>query len=215
MVAKTRKTMQVIKNETQLRETIEKLCTLEPIFLQILEKTGMPEVRLRPQGFEALFNAIIGQQLSVKAAQTIRDRLISQGLNNAEKIKTTPDDELRNYGLSRQKISYLRSLVEHEIDYKILPKMDDESVIQTLTAVKGIGRWTAEIYLLFSLNRHDVFAHNDLALQVACEKAFSLGKRPSEKIMRGLARLWSPHRSAASYLLWAYYAVLKNRDATL
>ncbi len=201
-----------LNNNEILRQEIEALIDIAPCFAAIFTQTGMPALRLRASGFEALCMTIVSQQLSVSAADSIWQRLTSNHLISEPALLAADDEALRACGLSKQKIRYLKSLAEHHIDYDKLHQQSDAEVIETLTAVTGIGRWTAEIYLLFSLNRCDVFAHNDLALQVAAQAMLNLTERPKERAMRDLAASWSPHRSAAAYLLWKYYALLKGRE---
>jgi DNA-3-methyladenine glycosylase II len=122
------------------------------------------------------------------------------------------DDDLRNVGLSRQKIRYARALAEARIDYKALRDTPSEEVIKTLVEVSGIGAWTAEIYAMFSLGRADVFAPGDLALQEAARVLYDLSERPKEKEFRRLSDAWRPYRSVAARILWAYYRVDKKRE---
>lgn len=198
---------------TLLSHHIEALIEIEPIFAIAYQQTATPTLRLRDGGFTHLLQTIVSQQLSVAAANGIWQRLQQAELTSESAIIAASDEKLREQGLSKQKIRYAKSLAQHQIDYDLLNTQDDESVIETLTAVTGIGRWTAEIYCLFSLNRCDVFAANDLALQAASQALFNLNERPKEKAMREMAKAWSPHRSAAAYLLWAYYHVIKQRES--
>lgn len=195
-----------------LSEHIKALIKVEPRFAIAYQQTGLPELRLRKDGFLQLYHTIVSQQLSVAAAESIWQRLLAHGFDNEAAILAADPTQLRKHGLSRQKIRYIQSLAEHHIDYHELKQLSDTAVIKKLTAVTGIGRWTAEIYCLFSLNRSDILAANDLALQVAAENLFALPKRPKERELRELAENWSPYRSAAAYLLWAYYHVIKKRE---
>lgn len=201
-----------ITTSQQLEQQIQALIRLEPRFVDAYEKTGLPTLRLRPADFSQLYKTIVSQQLSVAAADSIWQRLQKANIIDEQTVLSTDNTTFKSLGLSKQKTRYIKSLAEHQIDYQQLTEQADEVVIDLLTQVTGIGRWTAEIYCLFSLNRPDVFAANDLALQVAAQNLFSLAERPNEKQMRQLALKWSPHRSAAAYLLWAYYAILKQRD---
>lgn len=204
--------MQTIKTAGELQFHTEALIARVPSFAKVYELVGLPRVRLRDGGFVHVCQTIVSQQLSVAAAETIWQRLQAAQLVDQQTLLSVDADTLRACGLSKQKIRYLQSLASHDIDYEGLVLKDDETVIDILTAVLGIGRWTAEIYLLFSLNRSDVFAANDLALQVATQALFGLPERPKERAMRELAQQWSPHRSAAAYLLWAYYRIVKGRE---
>lgn len=201
-----------INTPQQLTKHINQLVIIEPRFADVYTQVGVPDLRRKPQGFESLLRAMVGQQLSVAAAASIWQRLESAQLIKPDHIKTADDDVLRTQGLSKQKIRYVRSLVEHDIDFDKLADMSNDEVIDTLTAVTGIGRWTAEMYLLFSLGRADVLAVDDLAIKVGAMALFELDSRPTPKQLYELSQPWSPHRSAASLLLWAYYGWLKDRQ---
>ncbi|WP_108262456.1 DNA-3-methyladenine glycosylase family protein [Mangrovicoccus ximenensis] len=168
--------------------------------------------RRRRDGFEPLLSAIVSQQVSVAAADAIWGRLKAARLTGPRKILGAGDEELRACGLSRQKIRYARELAASRIRFAALREVPSEEVIATLVAVPGIGRWTAEIYAMFSLGRADVFAPGDLALQEAARLLFELDGRPSERILRDMAAAWSPWRAVAARLLWAYYRVEKQRE---
>ena len=159
-----------------------------------------------------MLSAIVSQQVSVAAANAIWGRLRAARLTGPRKIIWASDDELRACGLSRQKIRYARALAGARIDFRALRAAPDEEVIATLTEVPGIGRWTAEIYAMFSLGRADVFAPADLALQESARLLFDLPDRPTEKHLREHGRAWSPWRAVAARALWAYYRVAKDRE---
>ena len=146
------------------------------------------------------------------SANAIWGRMTAAGLTGPRKILGATEEELRAAGLSRQKIRYARALAGARIDYRALRAAPTDEVINTLTAVPGIGVWTAEIYAMFSLGRADVFAPGDLALQEAARVLFGLEARPTEKALRAMAGDWSPWRSVAARLLWAYYRVERNRE---
>ncbi len=169
-------------------------------------------LRRRPDGFEALLGAIVSQQVSVAAASAIWGRLKAARLTGPRKIARAADEELRACGLSRQKIRYARALGEARIDYAALRMAPTAQVVATLTAVPGIGVWTAEIYAMFSLGHADVFAPGDLALQEGARLLLDLPHRPRERELRALAEDWSPWRAVAARLLWAYYARAKSRE---
>ena len=181
-------------------------------FGPVLDQTGALPLRRKKDGFETLLNAIVGQQVSVAAADAIWRRLKAAKLTGPRKIVWATDEELRAAGLSSQKVRYARALAEARIDFKALRDVPDDEVIAILTEVTGIGVWTAEIYAMFSLGRADVFAHGDLALQEAAKHMLGLEKRPTEREMRGLAEPWTPWRSVAARALWAYYRVIKQRE---
>lgn len=188
------------------------LARSEPAFAQALAVCGPLPLRRQDDGFAALLSAIVGQQVSVASADAIWGRLRAAGLTEAAAMAVASDEALRSAGLSRQKARYGRALAQADIDFKGLRDTPDAEVVATLTAVPGIGRWTAEIYAMFALGRADVFAPGDLALQEAVKLLFSLKERPSERDLRAMAAAWSPWRSVAARVLWAYYRVVKLRE---
>ncbi|MFO7855401.1 MAG: DNA-3-methyladenine glycosylase 2 family protein [Paracoccaceae bacterium] len=202
----------IIETEACVAEGADWLARREPRFAAALEATGPPPLRRRPDGFEALLRAIVSQQLSVAAAEGITRRLLEAGAGTPEGLSALSDEELRACGLSRPKIRYARGLAEAGIDYAALRETPDEEAVATLTALPGIGRWTAEIYLMFALGRADVFAPADLALQESARLLFGLPERPAPKPLAGMAEAWSPWRGVAARLLWAYYRVAKDRE---
>lgn len=205
--------IQTIETPQELSENISALIAIEPKFAAIYEQVGLPDLRHNAGGFEQLMRAMVGQQLSVAAAASIWKRLVDAALTTPYKIGEATDEALKAQGLSKQKTRYIRSLVDHNIDFATLENMPNEEVINTLTAVTGIGRWTAEMYLLFSLKRADVLAVDDLAIKVAAMELLGLAERPTPKQLNNLTQHWSPYRSAASLLLWSYYGLLRNKTA--
>ena len=183
-----------------------------PRFSFALDAVGQLPLRRREGGFAALFDAIVSQQVSVASASAIWARLEAEGLTNGAAVAAATDEALRGCGLSRQKIRYGRALAQAGIAFDDLPLMPNDAVIATLVTVPGIGRWTAEIYAMFSLGRADVFAPGDLALQESARVLFGLDQRPSERQLRAMAEDWSPWRAVAARLLWAYYHVAKSRE---
>ncbi len=177
-----------------------------------LEQIGPLPLRLRKDGFAALLDAIVSQQISVAAADAIWGRLKKAGLIGPRKIIWASDEELRSCGLSSQKIRYARALAAAKINYAALRGKPTEEVIALLTEVSGIGRWTAEIYAMFCLGRADVLASGDLALQESARILYELESRPSDKQLRQMAEEWSPWRAVAARTLWAYYRVAKERE---
>ena len=202
----------IITSEACVAEGAAWLSAREVRFADALKQTGALPLRLKPEGFETLLSAIVSQQVSVASANAIFGRLKAARLTGPRKVMWASEDELRACGLSRQKIRYAKALAEARIDYKILRVTPTEEVVETLIEVPGIGRWTAEIYAMFSLGRADVFAPADLALQESARLLFDLDDRPKEKALRDMAETWSPWRSVAARLLWAYYHVEKNRE---
>ena len=193
-----------------LREGLDWIGLREPAIARALERTGYPEPRLRDQGYVTLMRTIVGQQVSVAAAASMwrkLEDLLGEG-QPIELLLAASFDELRACGLSRQKQGYLRSLCElvkaGELDLAALPP-DDEDAIAQLTRIKGIGRWSAEIYLLFAEGRADIWPAGDLAVQAGLHKLLGLDERPSEKLTRELAEGWRPHRGAAAIFTWHCY----------
>jgi len=188
------------------------LAAQDPRFARALAETGPLPLRRKPGGFAELLSAIVSQQVSVASAQAIWARMKDAKLTGPRKIMWASDEDLRAVGLSRQKIRYARELAAARIDFKGLRTARNDEVIATLTQVPGIGIWTAEIYAMFSLGRADVFAPGDLALQEAARILFDLPDRPKDKALREMAIAWSPWRSVAARMLWAYYRVAKDRE---
>jgi DNA-3-methyladenine glycosylase II len=188
------------------------LAAREPAFARALPLVGALPLRREDDGFAALLRAIVGQQVSVASARAIWGRLEALGLTGAAAMAVASDEDLRAAGLSRQKARYGRALAQAGIDFNALRGIPDADVVRTLVAVPGIGVWTAEIYAMFALGRADVFAPGDLALQEATRMLFRLQERPSDKVLRAMAEEWSPWRSVAARILWAYYRVAKDRE---
>ena len=157
----------------------------------------------------------MGQQVSVASANAIWDKLVGANLTTANAILRVSQDELRALGLSRQKAKYVRALADADIDFSGLRRVSDVDVIKKLTAVNGIGAWTAQIYAMFSLGRADVFAPGDLALQEGARMIFDLPARPTTNQVSQMALAWSPWRSVAARIIWAYYGATKKRDGIL
>ena len=186
-----------------------------PQFSNLLPKIEPLPLRLKPDGFGALIHAIMGQQVSVASANAIWERLQAEGLTTGAAIAAVSHDDLRELGLSRQKASYVHALAAADIDYLALREAPTDHVLKTLIAVPGIGAWTAEVYAIFSLGRADVFAPGDLALQEGARMIFNLSERPKDRELREMAKAWSPWRSVAARIIWAYYGATKKRDGIL
>ena len=197
-------------SEEQLKRSLDALAKTEPAFAAGLKRHGYPAPRIRDRGHQTLLRTIIGQQVSVASANAIWKRLEEAIGAEMEPVvlAAAPDEMLRGCGLSRQKISYVKSLAElvasGDLDLLALPA-DDEEAIAALTRIKGIGRWSAEIYLLFAEGRGDVWPAGDLAVQEEVGQLMGLPERPSEKAVREIARKWSPHRGAAAIFTWHHY----------
>ncbi|MFQ8430957.1 DNA-3-methyladenine glycosylase family protein [Amaricoccus sp. W119] len=202
----------IIETEADVAEGAAWLSVHEPRFARALEMTGPLPLRRRSDGFATLFSAIVSQQVSTASATAIWGRVEALGAHEPERLSGLTDEDLRGCGLSRQKISYARAIAESGVDFAALRTMPDADVVAELVRIKGIGVWTAEIYVMFSLGRADVFAPGDLALRDAARVLFDLETRPSEPELRAMSLDWSPWRAVAARLLWAYYRVVNNRE---
>lgn len=205
-------TGRLVETDADVAEGAAWLAACDPALARALDTAGPLPLRRRPDGFAALLNAIVGQQVSTASAGAIWARIEAAGLTQPDPVLAAGEDGLRAVGLSRQKIAYATALAEAKIDYAALRAQPDAEVIKTLTAVKGIGVWTAEIYAMFSLGRRDVFAPGDLALQEAARLIFDLPERPKERALRAMAEDWSPWRAVAARLFFTYYRVAKGRQ---
>jgi DNA-3-methyladenine glycosylase II len=196
----------------QLRASLDAVAAAEPRYAAAIKHAGYPEPRSRPPGYETILRTIVGQQVSVQAAASIWRKLEAGvgDLTDPAVVYGAEEDALRACGLSRQKQSYARSLaglvMSGELDLENLPE-DDEAAIALLTKAKGIGRWSAEIYLLFAEGRPDIWPAGDLAVQVDVGKVMGLTERPSEKTLREIAEAWRPYRGAMAIFSWHNYKI--------
>ncbi|TPG09924.1 DNA-3-methyladenine glycosylase family protein [Sphingomonas oligophenolica] len=194
----------------RLNPAIDALAILEPAFAAALARVGYPAPRLRDRGYATLLRTIVGQQVSVKAADSVWRKLEAAvgDPTDPHAITAASDEALRACGFSRQKSGYAKSLADEvtsgRLDLANLP-CDDEEAIAALTRVKGIGRWSAEIYLLFAEGRADIWPAGDLAVQIEVGRILGHDARPSEKLTRELAEAWRPHRGAAAIFAWHHY----------
>lgn len=202
----------IITSQECISEGLVALNKLEPKFRQAINAIDEIPLRRTSGGFDRLLSTIVSQQLSVAAADAIWKKIELAGLNQINKIKKVSDQDLRQVGLSKQKVRYVRSLANAQINYDALKAMPTSEVVSELTQVSGVGNWTAEIYAMFSLGRANVFAPGDLALQEATRLLFNLPERPSEKELRVMAKEWSPWQAVAARLLWSYYNDQKKRE---
>jgi DNA-3-methyladenine glycosylase II len=200
----------MVRSKKSIKSHVEALASREPAFAGVLEKHGMPEPRASEQGAQTLLRTIVGQQVSVAAARSMWAKLEAAfgSPPNLKMLLAASDEQLRAAGMSRQKSGYIRSLaglvLSGELDLDNLPE-DDEEAIALLTKIKGIGRWSAEIYLLFAEGRADVFPAGDLAVMVELGRLMGLPEKPTEKELRELAEAWRPYRGAAAVLAWHSY----------
>ncbi len=200
----------MVRTKSSIRSHVDALVRREPAFARVVEQHGVPEPRTSKRGAETLLRTIVGQQVSVAAARSMWAKLEAAfgAPPDLNRLLAASDEQLRAAGMSRQKSGYIRSLAElvisGELDLDKLPE-DDEEAIARLTRIKGIGRWSAEIYLLFAEGRADVFPAGDLAVMVALGRIMGLPDKPSEKQLRELAEGWRPYRGAAAVLAWHSY----------
>jgi DNA-3-methyladenine glycosylase II len=190
-----------------MEHAIAHLRAADPILAAVIDGVGPFAFTPSAHALRTLVDAIVSQQISVKAAAAIMARLEAQlGEVTPERILAAEPEQLRAVGLSGQKVRYLRDLAERAaigaLDLVALPALDDDTVIAQLTAVKGIGRWTAEIYLMFALGRPDVLPADDLGLRYAVQQFYALPEPPPPAELRRIGERWRPYRSVASWYLW-------------
>ncbi len=196
-----------------LRRGIDYVADQNPLFAAALVRLGYPEPRINQRGATTMMRAIVGQQVSVASAAAVWNKFeaLVGDTGDFPRIATMSDEYLRTAGLSRQKASYIRSLAglvaTGALDFAALPE-DDEDAIAALVAVKGIGRWSAEIYLLFAEGRPDIWPAGDLAIQIALGQLLGLEARPTEKETRALAEPFRPHRGALAVFCWHHYNII-------
>ena len=200
----------MVRTTKSIRTAVDALAEREKAFAKVLEAHGHPEPRKSDRGATTLLRTIVGQQVSVAAARSMWSKLETAfgSPPDLNMLLAASDEELRAAGMSRQKSGYIRSLAElvisGELDLDNLPE-DDEEAIAHLVKIKGIGRWSAEIYLLFAEGRPDVWPAGDLAVQVEIGRLLGLKDKPSEKHLREVAERWRPYRGAAAILAWHSY----------
>jgi DNA-3-methyladenine glycosylase II len=197
------------------------LSGVDPIMARIVEQVGVYDATYRRERFPALARAIIFQQLAGSAARAILKRFIElfpgRRFPSPEQVVATSEARLRKVGLSRAKALYIKGLaadvVAKKVNFHRFPKMEDDAIIAELTQVKGIGQWTAEMFLMFNLGRPDVMPAGDLGVQNAVMKAYGMAKRPTPKELREFAQRWKPHRTAAAWYLWRSLETVLPIDA--
>jgi DNA-3-methyladenine glycosylase II len=193
-----------------LHASVDALAAREPAFAAALARAGYPDERTSERGYVTLLRTIVGQQISLGAARSVWAKLEAAvgDPGDPAAVLGSSEEKLRGAGLSRQKVAYAHSLAEEvlsgRLDLHDLPE-DDEEAIAQLVRVKGIGRWSAEIYLLFAEGRADVWPAGDLAVQVEIGRILGLPGKPTEKQLRQLAADWRPHRGAAAIFSWHHY----------
>ena len=206
-----------LHTEADLAAGIAALVAQDPKLATVLEKSGMPALRRREGGYAGLCSIVCGQQLSTASAAAIRARLFAAfDPFHHDTVRLARGDKLARLGLSKPKIKSIKeigkAISKGHIDLNAVAAMEADQAHAALTALHGIGPWTADIYLLFCLGNADAWPAGDLALQEAARIAFGLKKRPDAKGMVKLAEKWRPWRGVAAHLLWAYYHVVKRRE---
>jgi len=206
-----------IDTETDIAEGLEALAKKDPRLVPVIKRAGPVPLRRSEAGFEGLAKIIVAQQISKAAAESIWNRFDAhlETVSPQALIKAS-DDDLRVCGLSRPKVRTLRAIAgacDDGFDLDALAHLPARDAIKAMTALHGIGPWTAEVYLLFCLGHADIFPAGDLALMVAVGDALDHAERPDEKTVRAIAQDWSPWRGVAARLFWSYYAATR-RDAT-
>ncbi len=209
--------MRRISGEAELEEGMAMLRRLDPRWDALIERTGLPPLRRRAGGFASLASIIVAQQLSVASASAVWSRVEAVFTPlTPERVLAASDDDMRLSGLSRPKQKTLRAaaaaVASGALDFAALENAMPEEVHARMTAISGIGPWTADIYLLFCIGHGDGFAAGDLAIQEAARHAFGLPARPTATELLTLAEDWRPWRGVAARLLWADYALLKTRE---
>ena len=197
-------------NRKIIKQGLDEIAANDSDVAKALTIFGYPEPRIRPTGFETFFSIVVGQQLSTHAAAAIMKRVHTLlPVLNAETVLKLNDEQLREIGLSKQKAGYFQGLanaITHgDFVPETLEEMDNEEATKTITALKGFGPWSAEIYLMFSLQRTDIFPSGDLALLIGLQKLKGLDEKPTPIQAKAMIEHWSPWRSAGSLFLWHYY----------
>lgn len=211
--------MRRIETEADIAEGLAHLAKTDPRLRPVIDVAGPVPLRRRTPGFDGLCEIVVSQQVSRASANAIFGRLAATiDLGHAGPLRMASDETLRGCGLSAPKIRTLRALAEAVASGDLeLGRLADQALadaIARLTAVHGIGPWTAEIFLMFCLGHADIFPSGDLALQIAVAEAFSFDERPKPKALDVIAETWSPWRGVAARLFWAYYrACRQGRDA--
>jgi DNA-3-methyladenine glycosylase II len=202
----------LIETGADIEAGLEWLCRAEPRFAEARDLVGSVPLRRRPGGFGGLMRIVAGQQVSVAAAEGIWRRVEAGGAHRPERARTLSDVALRACGLSAAKARCLRAVAQADVDYDSLATLPEGEARAILTALPGIGPWSADIYLMFCVGLRDVFAPGDLALREATRLLFALDGRPDSARLAAMAEAWSPWRGVAARLLWAYYAKVKQRE---
>lgn len=207
--------IECIRRAEDVAAAAEKLAQSDAAMARILDEVGELSLRLRPPGYATLLEIIVGQLVSTAAASAICARLDEAGLMDEARVAAAPVEMLRGCGLSRAKAGYAQAIAQRGMDWDALALLRDKDARAMLTALPGVGVWTAEVYMLSALGRMDVFPAGDLALQEAWRLAGDEDKRLTEQSFRALARKWAPWRAVAARALWSYYRLRKQREGLL
>lgn len=210
--------MHCIADDAALEAALAELCRREPAFTRMMELTGKPRLRQGEPGFAGLIRIIVDQMISLKAAEAIWARMEKTlGPLTPENLIRRRETSFRKAGLSGGKTRAIRAIAKAvatgDLRLDDLSRLSDDAAMAALTALPGIGPWTAEIYLLFCLGRADIWPAGDVALQHAVHMALGLESRPQPAQMRELAEAWRPHRGPAAFVFWNYYRYLRNIPA--
>ncbi|WP_339887652.1 DNA-3-methyladenine glycosylase 2 family protein [uncultured Flavobacterium sp.] len=197
-----------------MKKSIPYLLKKDKVFQQIVDLYGEPTISTRPEGFESLCKLIIEQQVSLASAKACYLKMESfLGKVTPQNIIKTSDEDLRNNSVSKQKTVYLKELskaiINKELDLETLSQKTEEQIKAELIAIKGIGNWTAEVYIMFCLQKEDVFPIGDIALQNTLKELFPI---TTKEEMITLSENWKPNRSLATYFFWHYYLKKRNRE---
>jgi DNA-3-methyladenine glycosylase II len=201
----------------QIEAAIRHLKLVDPVMSELIDRAGPFTLKVERNRFGLLVRSILSQQISTKAAQSIRVRLVEllqPERLSAAAINALTEEQLRSAGLSRQKISYLRDLSARVLDERLrldrIGRLSDEDAINELVQVKGIGRWTAQMFLIFSLGRLDVFPHDDLIIRSSIKELYELEELPGREQSHAIAAAWKPYSSIATWYCWRLIDVRKS-----
>jgi len=193
----------------QIDDALNHLRARDPVMRALIDQVGPFRLRTERNRFQMLVRSILSQQISTKAARSIRLRveaIVAPETPSAENLIRVEEDRLREAGVSPQKLSYLRDLCEHVLDDRLelrqIGRLSDERVVESLIRVKGIGRWTAQMFLIFSLGRLDVLPHGDVGIQNAVQQLYGLDSRPDRESIEAIAEPWRPFSSVACWFCW-------------
>ncbi len=207
-----------IRNQADVDAAVLELVAIDPVLAPIAARIDTVPLRLRDAGFEGLARIVVSQQVSVASANAIWERLVGRLLPlSTDTVNACNDAQLQEIGLSRPKIKTFRAIVAacHDgLNIEDLAMLPEADARKSLTAIHGIGPWSADVFLMFCAGHRDIFPVGDVALQIIAQHVLDLPQRPSEKLLAKLAQRWQPHRSVAARILWAYYGLQKAAKNT-